>query len=218
MTNGVKACTSVYGYRLADSEVDARNRALALRAQGKRRLDDALDTAVRYRDLVQAEALLDAGANPNTKDSNCVSVLGHAIMSHCVPMVKLLVSRGVDPNMRTGLVTPLILCVYEEEWNMLRSLLNGGANVNGTGTIRSTALHAAVKYGRKRSVVALLLKYGARILATDGERMTPLDHALRNGDNAMIALLRSASSQRSRKGMHSDEAERSSSSPSCKDA
>jgi ankyrin repeat protein len=182
-------------YDHAKSEADARQKARAVAEQGQTTLDDALDTAIRYRDSLQAKALLDLGANPNTKDINNASALGHAIASKNLESVDMLLTYGADPNLRTDLGTPLTLAIYEEQWDMMHRLLRSGADVNAIGTIRSTPLHIITKYARDPKLVKLLLEHGANVHARDAEGLTALDWAKREKNEPAIRLLQRAAGQ-----------------------
>jgi ankyrin repeat protein len=179
-------------YTAAESEAEAIERAEVVKLKGAEALDAALATAVRFRDLVQAKAYLDVGANPDWKDALNTTVLDHAITSHRLEFVVTLLTAGADPNLRTGLGTPLTLTIYEEQWDMMHALLDAGADVNAIGTIRSTALHVVVQYSPDLDRVKLLLKHGANVNAKDAEGLTPLDWAERNKDMAIIRLLKAA--------------------------
>lgn len=179
-------------YTHANGERDAQARAEAVAQKGQDELNGFLDTAIRYRDDLQAAALLTAGGNPNTKDGNNVSVLGHAISSKHLKSVELLLSKGADPDLRTGLGNPLSLTIYSEQWDMMRLLLKAGVDVNAIGSIRSTALHVMVEFARDAKLVKLLLEQGAEVNARDAEGLTPLDWAERNGDKAIVRLLKAA--------------------------
>jgi ankyrin repeat protein len=191
-----KAITNPH-YAHARDEIDAQQRAAAAKAQGQLALDDALDTAIRFRDTLYAKALLEVGANPNTKDANKASVLGHAISSKHIDSVDLLLLHGADPNLRTGLGTPLTLTIYEQEWDMMRRLLDAGADVNATGTIRATALHVVVKHARDPKLVTLLLQHGANVGAKDAEGLSPLDWAERHRLTRIVRLLKAAARKES---------------------
>ncbi|HAB15773.1 MAG TPA: ankyrin repeat domain-containing protein [Verrucomicrobiota bacterium] len=179
-------------YSHAKDKADALERALIVKAQGQLALDGALDTAIRFRDLQCAIALLDAGANPNFRDANSVSVLGHAIESKCLEAVRLLLRSGADPDCLTNATTPLALSIYEQQFEMMHELLRAGADVNRIGTIRSTPLHIVVEYERDTDLVRLLLNHGADVNAKDSEGLTPLDVAQRNHDTGIVTMLRKA--------------------------
>jgi ankyrin repeat protein len=107
--------------------------------------------------------------------------------------VELLLRSGANPNLTTGLATPLINSIYSEAWDVMHLLLKSRANVNVVGTNKATALHVAVKHKCDASLVKLLLKHGADRFRKDIEGLTPLDWAKRNADKVIIRTLESFS-------------------------
>lgn len=189
----------LYGYKWAVDGKDAEKRATAAKAKGQEELDVELDAAIRYRDQLQARALLLAGANPNTKDMNKVTVLGHAISSKVEESVSLLLEHGADPDLRTGLTTPLSLTIYEEQWEMADLLLKAGADPNLFGSIRMPSLHIAVDNTSNIPLVESLIRHGAKLEGKDSRGLTPLDWARRKRKKRMIELLERAIRSQSRK-------------------
>jgi len=80
-------------------------------------------------------------------------------------------------------------------------LIRRGADVNHTGnfTMRATPLHLAVAAGHK-DVVLTLLRAGAHPDLKDQAGRTAQDIARRNGDTAMVGLLRAHRGKKSVKG------------------
>ena len=64
---------------------------------------------------------------------------------------------------------------------ILRELLSLGANVQGQDSDGLSALHVAAMWGNGAGV-RQLLQHGADPLLTDVEDMTPVDHALGQGE------------------------------------
>jgi hypothetical protein len=109
----------------------------------------ALMWAARF-DAVDAMAvLLDAGANPNARDTrNRWTPLLHAIHRQQTKAVELLLSRGVDPNAATPEgVTPLMMAADDEQPAIVKLLLAHGADPRVTGPRGTTALTQAVSGG-----------------------------------------------------------------------
>lgn len=85
---------------------------------------------------------------------------------------------------------PLIAAVRANDENALKLQLAGGADVNAADAVGGgrTALHWAVKDGRK-NLVSLLLDGKANLEATDRVGKTPLSVACEGKDLAMVTLL-----------------------------
>ena len=179
----------LYGYKWAIDVSDARRRAKEAKTKGKDELDGELCTAIRYRDVIHAKELLALGANPNVKDSNRCSALGHAIQSGVLEAVDLLLDYGADPDLLTGLATPITNCIYEEKWDLAGRLLRAGADVNAMGSIRCTALHVCVEHSSNVAFAELLVNHGADLTAKNVEGRTPLEVAIRARRKRMVEFL-----------------------------
>lgn len=77
---------------------------------------------------------------------------------------------------------------------VVRKLLDLGADINATGYQYGTALHAA-SFGGHQGIVNLLLDLGARSSTDEGEFSSPLQAALANGHDAVSNALLDAGFQ-----------------------
>lgn len=194
-----KSNWELHGYQWAVDAEEAKQRAAHAKMNGQEELNGELQTAIRYRDLLQASALLSAGADPNYKDLLNSRALGYAIESGSVESVELLLSSGADPNLRTGLTTPLSLAVYEEQWRMADRILKAGADPNLIGSIRMPSLHIAVSNSSNIPLVESLIFHGAELDTKDVRGLTPLDWARRKRKKKMVELLERAIRSQRRK-------------------
>jgi hypothetical protein len=93
-------------------------------------------------------ALLDGGADPNARDRrNGWTALFHAIHKQQTVAVRLLLDRGVDPNQKAGLATPLLMAAADRDPTLVELLLAHGADPHTRGLGGSTALSEAVSGG-----------------------------------------------------------------------
>ena len=76
--------------------------------------------------------------------------------------VKGLIDEGVDVDWDENEWTPLIIAVIWGYVDIIRLLVDNGANINSKGNDGNTALHLAAKIGDKESMLTLL-KRGARV-------------------------------------------------------
>jgi ankyrin repeat protein len=107
-----------------------------------------------------AELLIDHGADVNHQDERGRSPLYEACFSNFrIELLQKLIDNGADPNLPTVRKdTPLMLLPRVD---MMRVLLEGGANVNVRNEDEQTALiKAAPGYG-KRQEIELLIDFGA---------------------------------------------------------
>jgi uncharacterized protein len=153
------------------------------------------------------QALLAKGADPNTR-TNTVPVRGfmqqdaswvnfdgetpflRAALSGDIELMRLLISKGADPNIPTFRgTTPLMAAAginyvvgqtylhSEEEYlDAIKLCLENGAEINATNSEGFTPMHGAANRGWE-SVIKLLAERGAKLDVKDKEGRTPLTFA-----------------------------------------
>jgi cytohesin len=103
-------------------------------------------------------ALLDAGADPNARDTrNGWTAVLHAIHRRQAGALRLLLERGADPNARTASGTPLMMAAIEIDPSFVTLLLQHGADAKARGDGGATALSQAVSGGALSDVDRPLL-------------------------------------------------------------
>lgn len=137
----------------------------------------ALIIATHQDDIVAAQTLLAAGADPNAVDAAGCSALGWAIRYDRTNMALLLLSAGADPDsesVRPSGLSVLMEACGEGRIRLVHALLAAGANPNLQSTPgMNTALMVAAARGRLQ-VVKLLLAAGADLSLNDIEGNTAL--------------------------------------------
>lgn len=141
-----------------------------------------------------------------------------AVMMNHYNLVKAILQSGVDPNIlheqsapqcdlldefiaawqlddqtfeeltELGYKTPIHIAVNSNAFDIVKLLLESGANVNQPDLGHCTPLHWACVKGNLR-MVELLLKYGADPNAKDLAMSTPLHEAVRKNQLAITKLL-----------------------------
>jgi uncharacterized protein len=137
--------------------------------QAKRR-NVALVEAARVGDLKRVEALLNAGADVNSRDAEGITVLMHAV-------------RGQQPNIRDPAPT--------DHPELVELLIKRGADFNAKTDSGFVALFWAARYGHDRTA-KVLIDHGADINARDRDGMNALKWAAANQQDKVLAMLRGA--------------------------
>ena len=122
------------------------------------------------------------------------TLLHFAAGAGCLEVVTLLLRLGVDPNLKGRGRTPLYCvanqCASKSGPEVVRALMQAGADVNaGSGVMRATALHAAVRRGHV-AIARVLLDCGAAVDARTSKGDTPLQRAVNCRKNEVAQLLR----------------------------
>lgn len=168
-----------------------------------------LHEAALSGNITQAEELLSKGTSVNIADQNGFTALHRAAYKGNKEMISYLISKGADVNARmkshySDGPTPLYAALSALDIEIMRVLLEAGANVNETGDvyirdkqqtssartgyIGITALHIAAGEGNI-PLIQLFLEYGANVNAKDKSGSTPLHFAARRGKDEAVALL-----------------------------
>lgn len=163
-------------------------------AEGDAELNRALVLAAERGDLAQVRALIARGADVNWQDEKLDSAFLVAGARGHAEVVRLTLAHGADlksTNRYGG--TALIPACHYGHVETVRVLLGTKIDVDHVNKLGWTALLEAVILGdggaRHREIVRLLLAHGARRDLADRDGVTPLAHARRLGQSAIVRLL-----------------------------
>lgn len=137
-----------------------------------------------------AETLINAGVDVNAVDAQGQSALVYAVERTSKMVVRLLLEKGADPNVRAARqahvpasypgASVLRLAAEKRDPSLVTALLQAGANPNSREAYNFTALHQAA-YNNNATIVKILLQHGADPLIQEDESgKTPLDYAKEN--------------------------------------
>lgn len=139
--------------------------------------------------------LIKYGADVNTKNDEGTSLLDvsyRSSKSENKEMFKILVENGFDLESRINDddsdYTPLMIAVYKEDYDMVKYLLDKGANPNAVNNEKKTALMIANDEGNN-NIAKLLIEQGANINTQDEDGCTALMTAALIGDYEMVKFL-----------------------------
>jgi uncharacterized protein len=132
-----------------------------------------LEWALLNQSVAAMDVLLELGADPAQADDDGATVVHLAAMANDPAFLTVLLTRGVDPNIRhtaTG-DPPMVSALMGDRAAQFQALLAAGADPNATDRMRNTPLHHAAKINAHREVLALL-EAGADPLATTAQGAT----------------------------------------------
>jgi ankyrin repeat protein len=170
----------------------------------------ALHTAAVAADIGTLRALLDAKVDVNARDAADFTPLMVAASNGSVEAVKLLLSRGARVNdvsgagevvihaparvkngtLALGSFTALLLAAPAGSAELVKTLIDAGADVNATDIRGMTPLMLAVATDHyDLNKIRLLLHTGANLNVTTPEGETALNWAQKFGKTPVVALL-----------------------------
>lgn len=143
------------------------------------------------------EFLLAKGASPNLKDQDGDTALAVAAMGDMreagksrrgnLGIVRMLLAGGADPNAKGGW-PPLVVAAGQGDDDLIRFLLENGADIDVKSSQGMSALSRAI-YDGNVGTAKLLLAKGADIESRDSSDNTPLIHAAWRSHEIVQALL-----------------------------
>jgi ankyrin repeat protein len=172
---------------------------------------NALHTAAVAADVETLRVLLDAKVDVNARDAADFTPLMVAVANGSVDAVKLLLSRGARVNDVSGLgevilhaparakngtlalgsFTPLLLAAPAGSTELVKTLVDAGADVNAKDMRGMTPLMLAIAtdhYDLEK--IHLLIDKGAQVNVATPEGETALDWAQKFGETPVSALLK----------------------------
>ena len=144
-----------------------------------------------------AQALIEAGADVNAKDTNYQgdsdnTPLHLAIHAGHGDLAKLLIASGADVQARNHAGNPPIqVAAFAGLPEVIKLLIEAGSPVNLQDHVGDTPLHDAALQGQVEAVQALIAA-GADVQAVNNAGHTPLNLANQNGHENVAAVLKAA--------------------------
>ena len=166
-----------------------------LSAQSLSDNDRALIAAAWRNDVAAARDLIARGADVNAKDHTQQSAYLIATSDGYTELLRLTLAHGADVNATDSYNgTGLIRAADRGHVEVIRELLKTPIRIDHVNRLGWTALLEAVILGdggpAHAEIVRLLVAKGARTDIADREGVTPLQHAERRGQTAVVAILK----------------------------
>jgi uncharacterized protein len=153
--------------------------------------------ATQAKHIAAARLLIERGADVNAKDDLQDSPFLYAAAEGRLEILRLTLAAGADlksTNRYGG--TALIPAAHHGHVDTVRELLTTRIDVDHVNRLGWTALLEAIILGDggvvHTQIVRLLVAHGANVQLADAQGVTPLAHAERRGQRAIIEILRGA--------------------------
>ncbi len=150
-----------------------------------------LHSAAEVGNTEMVQLLMLKGADIDAKDSTSgFSPLFEAVCAGHVATTLALLAGGADVSIGTSELSVVHEAAGNGDVDILRAVIEYGADVNHVITSQTSALHCAA-YNNQAQAIDVLIKAGAIIEARDSSGRTPLHHASTcDSFEALTALLR----------------------------
>jgi ankyrin repeat protein len=154
--------------------------------------------AAAYRNHIEvAQVLIEAGADVNVQDETKQSAYLISTSDGYLELLKLTLAAGANVHSLDSYNgTGLIRAADRGHVEIITELLKTDMDIDHINRLGWTALLEAIILGdggiRHTEVVRLLVEAGADVHQTDGNGVTPLEHARRRGFEEIVEILESA--------------------------
>ena len=153
-----------------------------------------LACAVVQEQVEVVQFLLAQGADPNIPNKNGLTPLEHACgrdKTNALALAKLLLAKGAlvnATNVTRETIPPLEWAISSDNTELVKMLIERGADVKTRTDVGSTPLHSAADRG-DLEIMEILIAHGADVNAKITGGTTPLHGAAWGGDAAVMKLL-----------------------------
>ena len=137
------------------------------------------------------EALLDRGADVNTRDPQGVTLIHKFAAANDLPTMQYLLDRRADINSCTEEGDTILhyAASHGGRGDVYRFLLDRGANIEARNKLGETPLHKAVEFWRSQTTIRLLRERNANIEVRNYKGQTPLQIAIQDQNAGLTVCL-----------------------------
>ena len=130
------------------------------------------------------KSLINTGANLEAQAKDKQTPLYWAVSFKNLSAIKVLIDAGADKASVNNRWTSLHwVAAYNENPDIIKSLINAGADVKARAEVKRTPLHVAAAYNENPDIIKSLINAGADVKARAEVKRTPLHYALYNNKN-----------------------------------
>lgn len=148
----------------------------------------ALMAAIAMDQTEKAVILIEAGADLNVKDGHYQTALIYAMEKKNMPVIKAMLKAKPNLELQTKWMTPIWFAIHDGNFELVKMLLEAGANVNSPNENGETPIFVSASTG-DADMMKLLLSHKADAKAVSNDGSTPLMFAASQGNPAVMELL-----------------------------
>lgn len=149
-----------------------------------------IHAAVSVENMKMVQSLVENGANVNVRDLDGGSPLNRVANNGNAPIARYLLESGAEPNAGTfsRRFYPLLVACARGAHQVVKVLLEFGADHRLTSFERTTAIHAAAMEGHA-NIVEILLNVGADPNTVDSKGWSTMHNAIQGGHIDVVRVL-----------------------------
>ncbi len=150
--------------------------------------DKEIISAIQTQNLEILSANINSSNVNNLLDGKYFPLLV-AVENNAVKSLRFLLNVHANPNVVVSTRTALMIAAQKQSAEMIKLLLNHGAEINATDSIGNTALMIA-STGNQLNSVKILIRHGAALNHRNKKGLNARDFAIRSNNKAIAVYLK----------------------------
>ncbi|MBN2356421.1 ankyrin repeat domain-containing protein [candidate division KSB1 bacterium] len=147
-----------------------------------------LSHKLKANDTNKVLKLIKNGADVDVLNKQNLTPLAVAVDRNYIEISKVLLENGANPNFKTNDSLPLLIISAQQNWEIVKLLVQYGADVNCTDASGNTPLHNAAMFNQIETA-KILKEKGAQIDKRNDKGILPLHIAASQGSSQIIDIL-----------------------------